>query len=420
MKNLVVLSGLIEAQKAGNQSFKNTLLGLDKNFDITLLTMIPRGREEYDYSWYASTNIEQVRPTSICIYNLLKGKHKDIARLLKFAFNKRSRNNEIISVSAVSDYNGISAKLMDYANYVLSFILLFKLIAYRIFKDRIEYLYCYEVPACIAGIWYCKIDTTVKVIRRHQGTALTKSMLEKRNIMQSHKFSFTECKNNNYFIMANDGTYGDSITQALNPNAELFFEPNGVPDYLDRFTVVGSGKRNPFAQDTISIVSVCKHKKWKRVDKAIYFAEKLSRLGKIIHLSIVGDGPMTAEWKMLAAEVTRGNPCLEIEFMGARPHDQVLALVAGSDLFVSFYDVSNLGNPLIEANYLGTPIVTFHSDPIFAIFGDAVFYCPYFENEKDLDLSWVSTADIDRSFSQNCISTWPERMQKESEWIKRI
>ena len=83
MKRMVVASGLIEAQKFGNQSFKNTLIGLDKSFSVTLITMIPEGRREYDFSWYSETSINQKRPRKISLFNIFKGGHKKIASLLK-------------------------------------------------------------------------------------------------------------------------------------------------------------------------------------------------------------------------------------------------------------------------------------------------------------------------------------------------
>ena len=49
---------------------------------------------------------------------------------------------------------------------------------------------------------------------------------------------------------------------------------------------------------------------------------------------------------------------LSINMHGAYEHMKVLKVMVDADLFVSLYDVSNLGNPLLEALFLKIPILT--------------------------------------------------------------
>lgn len=417
MKKLVVISGLIEAQFSGNQSFKNTLLGLDRNFKVTLITMIPEDRKEYDYSWYGRTEIVQKRPGALAFYNLFKGSHKKIALFRKK--NKTAMREDVIETSAVSDFNTVSAFLMDVANIFIAFSLLVKLILHRYKSGRFEYLYCYEVPACIAGRLYYYFDKKVKILRRHQGTALTQRMLDSGR-MKSHVLSFGNIPNNNFFVMANDGTFGDKIIMQLNPNAKVFFEPNGVPEYLQNYKTQRERNLNPFNNEVITILSVCKHKKWKRVDRVISFSNQLARQGKLVRLEIIGEGPMTREWKQLAKDAQMQNRLLSIKFLGAKSHIDVLEHMNKADLFVSFYDVSNLGNPLLEAHFLGIPIVTFNSEPLRAIFGQSLHYFPDFETCTSADLRMFLSDSKCNSISRDVIRLWHDRMDIENKWITTI
>jgi glycosyltransferase involved in cell wall biosynthesis len=69
----------------------------------------------------------------------------------------------------------------------------------------------------------------------------------------------------------------------------------------------------------------------------------------------VGDGPEMYALQQQAVEL---NVATAIVFMGAVEQEKVKEYLAAADVFLSFYDLSNLGNPIMEAMNAGLPIVT--------------------------------------------------------------
>ena len=96
---------------------------------------------------------------------------------------------------------------------------------------------------------------------------------------------------------------------------------------------------------------------WKRVDRGIAcLANLVQRYGRRdVALLIAGEGGKRSELEAMACRLGV-EPF--VRFLGAVPHSEVYKYYTIADVFLSLYDVSNLGNPLIEAMYFGKPIVT--------------------------------------------------------------
>ena len=73
---------------------------------------------------------------------------------------------------------------------------------------------------------------------------------------------------------------------------------------------------------------------------------------------IKGDGP---ERKILEQLSNKLGIKQYIRFEGASPHNEVPKYFATADIFLSFYDWSNVGNPLLEAMMGGKCIVTLNN-----------------------------------------------------------
>jgi glycosyltransferase involved in cell wall biosynthesis len=422
MTKMLVVSGLIEAQKSGNQSFKSTILGLDRRFEVSLLSLIPRDRPEFDYDWYSETSVKQLRPNSFSLYSSLKGKHKFLGSLLSSIFRNRSESK--LEKSAVSDFDVFTSFFMDVANFAIALVLFIKIIIYRLLYGHFKILYCYEVPASIAGIWCSLFFKNTLIVRRFQGTALTTEMLG-RCILFSHQYAMRQLfwQSFDYFIVANDGTQGEKIISNLNVRANIFFVPNGLPDYVIEYRKPPNPYEKSLEDSELRLVCVSKHKKWKRVDRVIKFAARLSERSAGVRLTVIGDGPMTGEWTALADELSIQFPKLLPKFVGSCTHKNCLSAISDSDLFLSFYDVSNLANPLFEAFCIGIPIVTFHSEPIYSIFEDRINYCPFFDDlEDDNLLHFISHFKLKQNLSQDepTVLSWSDRMERECDWLQQL
>jgi glycosyltransferase involved in cell wall biosynthesis len=166
-----------------------------------------------------------------------------------------------------------------------------------------------------------------------------------------------------YVIMTNDGTRGDEFLLQLGcPKEKLWFIPNG----LDFINEKGDKQEN---RDTILrkygidarnqiLLTVSRLAAWKRVDKAILALKELVKIEPKVSLIIVGDG----EERQRLEHLVKGNELANhIIFAGSIEHAELTKFYYACDVFLSFYDYSNAGNPLFEAMMHHCCIVTVDS-----------------------------------------------------------
>src|SRR5690606_9977801 len=152
-------------------------------------------------------------------------------------------------------------------------------------------------------------------------------------------------------IMTNDGTNGDKLLRSIkSPNIKnLRFWTNGVDEKVHPH-VTSDQLRQEYGIHKASIIllSVSRLVRWKRVDRGLTIAHYLiKQLGfKDLVYWIVGDGPEKASLMQLAKTLDISN---NVQFLGAVNHDKVWQYFRMSDVFISMYDSSNVGNPLLEA-----------------------------------------------------------------------
>ena len=97
---------------------------------------------------------------------------------------------------------------------------------------------------------------------------------------------------------------------------------------------------------------------WKCVDWSINALSKLVSDFPGIQLIIVGDG---SERKRLEQLTNKLSLKQYVRFEGAVEHNKVSRYLATTDVFLSSYDLSNVGNPLLEAMMAGKCIVTLNN-----------------------------------------------------------
>jgi glycosyltransferase involved in cell wall biosynthesis len=112
---------------------------------------------------------------------------------------------------------------------------------------------------------------------------------------------------------------------------------------------------------------VSKLKVWKRIERGIEMMKRLSLPDAA--LVIVGDGERRSALEELAGGLVGSG---RIVFAGARPFGEVADFYAAADIFLSLYDCSNLGNPLLEALYSGLPVVTLRDGSTEGLLEDGV------------------------------------------------
>jgi len=226
-------------------------------------------------------------------------------------------------------------------------------------KHGINVFYGYEVHA-VPAAKFLSIIFRKPVVSRFQGTLLSKYF--------DHPKPFWKLRNwwhilalklkTDLVIMTNDGTRGDMVLKSLGVDPKkVRFWTNGVDRELFEFdpkTTNIKRELNLSGDDKV-LLSVSRLEKWKGVDRIITALPLLLKKFPQTRLLIVGDG---SERRNLETMVDNLNLRKNVKFLGAVEHDLLPAYYKLADIFVSMYDISNVGNPLFEAMVAGKCILT--------------------------------------------------------------
>ena len=163
-------------------------------------------------------------------------------------------------------------------------------------------------------------------------------------------------------VMTDDGTFGAKVLSDLGNDSPTLFLRNGL-ELMERDlpAMKAAFDRNAFRaslgveEDELMFLTISRLVNWKRVDRAIDGFAGFCRRGLRGRLVIVGGGDDRARLERCVNEHGIAD---RVIFTGAVPHDDVYDYLMACDVFMSFYDLSNVGNPLLEAMTLGKCIVT--------------------------------------------------------------
>jgi glycosyltransferase involved in cell wall biosynthesis len=163
-----------------------------------------------------------------------------------------------------------------------------------------------------------------------------------------------------YLIITNDGTRGDETAKRLKVPAErVRYWMNGV-DFLKNADIeVGKARKElGISPETHVMISICRLAWWKRVDRLIETLPLIASADSHAKLLILGEGDQRQKLELLSDAL--GVKKL-LSFLGAVPHSAVEKYLRISDLFLSFYDFSNMSSSLLEAMACGTCVVALNS-----------------------------------------------------------
>lgn len=222
-------------------------------------------------------------------------------------------------------------------------------------------LYAYE----IFGVEACRRlakKYAIPFITRFQGTVLTQYANTTENHIRRYPHYQALACPADLVIMTDDGTQGDSVLRELGNISPTLFLRNGldlagwdIPSRLAAFDAVGFRSELGITAEETMFLTVSRLEGWKKVDRAIRGFADYCQSGSKGKLVIVGDGASRMELEKLALDLGVSN---RVVFTGSVPHDDVYNYMMAADVFLSLYDLSNVGNPLLEAMTLGRCIVT--------------------------------------------------------------
>lgn len=226
-------------------------------------------------------------------------------------------------------------------------------------KDTV--LYGYEVHGVDASLQLSR-ETGAPLVTRFQGTILSylpNTWLQRfRRYPHFHALSTKA----DLVIMTDDGSFGARTLSELGNDSPTLFLRNGL-DLMERdlAAMKAAFDRNAFRaslgvrEDELMFLTVSRLVGWKRLERAIDGFAAFCRQSPQGRLVIVGDGN---ERPHLERRVNDLGIADRVVFTGAVLHDDVYDYMMACDVFMSFYDLTNVGNPLLEAMTLGKCIVT--------------------------------------------------------------
>lgn len=239
----------------------------------------------------------------------------------------------------------IVSKLIGYITIFLLFIKAKKLIK----EYDINVLYGYEVHGVLASFLIKLFSRDKKIyIHRFMGTWLTLYYKQRKWFKLFLNFDAVLALklNSDLLIMTNDGTQGDKALKLFKSKSlsNYRFWTNGVDEQKLNTDDINDFKRTLGLKDEKIFLSISRLESWKRVDRIIH-ALKLVK-SKNFKYFIVGDGQLNSYLKKLVKE---NNLEDKVVFVGAVANNEVKKYLNIADVFFSLYDLSNVGNPLLEA-----------------------------------------------------------------------
>ena len=223
-----------------------------------------------------------------------------------------------------------------------------------------DLLYGYEVHGVLAQR-KVRQNHSLPLVTRFQGTVMYPYLRRPHSRLRKYEEVRALSTPADLYVMTDDGTQGDEVLQRLNPASagKVCFWRNGLdlgnvrpPD--DGESEAARAKLCLDPGDLV-LVTATRLARWKRVDRAVDAVALLRNEGIAARLLIVGDGEERINLEQQVQEL--GLQDL-VTFVGAVPQPEVQRYLWAADVFLSTNELSNVGNPLLEAMIAGRCVLT--------------------------------------------------------------
>jgi glycosyltransferase involved in cell wall biosynthesis len=232
--------------------------------------------------------------------------------------------------------------------------------------------------------------------------------------------------------MTDDGTKGDKVTEAIRKSKDRFlFLKNGV-DMVEAKESKASDDIQTLIDTSndyeYNFISVSRLQSWKRLDRSIQVFEAFLKTNPNCRYIIVGDG----EKKLMLEEYVRANSLTNnIIFTGGIGKSDINHLMKNSDIFLSHYELSNVGNPLWEAISNECLVVTLANGDTGLVIEDGISgiisaEANYMDNVKKLNELLVSPSKVAELIANGTavlhrsVTSWDDRMMAELSKVEAL
>ena len=320
----------------------------------------------------------------------------------------------------------------------LRFALLFPRLAARraaevLARSPVDVLYAYEVHGALAAR-RLQGKHRLQTVARFQGTVMYPALGSPLGRFRKYEEVLALRLPADLYIMTDDGTQGDKVLARLNPAAvpKIRFLRNGLD--LDRLRPATPNERVGLRHElnvqdqAFVLLTASRLAAWKRVDRAIAAMPEVLRAVPSALLLVVGDGEERTHLERQARELGVGP---SVRFVGAVPQDDVVRYMQAADAFLALADLSNVGNPLLEAMTCGLAVVAVDAGDTSTLVIDGVTGAllssgdPALAARAAIDLASDTSqrqriAAGARRYAEEHFWSWEQRLAAEIEEVERL
>ncbi|HEX5139405.1 MAG TPA: glycosyltransferase family 4 protein [Dehalococcoidia bacterium] len=251
------------------------------------------------------------------------------------------------------------------ADQKMRFAALFPYVAARraealLHDERYDVLYGYEVHGVLAQR-RVRRKHNLPLVARFQGTVMHPYLRRPHSLLRKYEEVLALKTPAELYIMTDDGTQGDEVLERLNPNSagKVCFWRNGLDLGAVRAPspdeTAEARRALGLAPHDFVLATATRLARWKRVDRGVDAVALLRKRGVPARLLIVGDGE---ERTNLQEQVRNMGLDDAVTFVGAVPQPEVQRYLWAADVFLSVNELSNVGNPLLEAMLASRCVLT--------------------------------------------------------------
>ena len=227
-------------------------------------------------------------------------------------------------------------------------------------QGTFDLLYGYEVHGVLAQR-RVRNQHNLPLVSRFQGTIMYPYLNRPHSRLRKYEEVSALSTPADLYVMTDDGTQGDEVLQRLNPDApgKVCFWRNGLD--LGNVRPPNEGEDDLAREalclkpDDFVLATATRLARWKRVDRAVDAVALLRNEGIAARLLIVGDGEERTNLEQQVADLGLSDL---VTFVGAVAQSEVQRYLWASDVFLSTNELSNVGNPLLEAMVAGRCVLT--------------------------------------------------------------
>jgi glycosyltransferase involved in cell wall biosynthesis len=298
-----------------------------------------------------------------------------------------------------------------------------------------DLVYGYEVHGVLAARLLRRRGYRLPLVTRFQGTVMQPALDDRLLYYRRYEEALALKTNSDLLILTDDGTQGDDVIARLNPQMlrRMKFWRNGLD--MDRLHQASPEKRAEaraalgIGEESFVMLTASRLAAWKRVDRAVRALQRVRAWAPQAMLLIVGDGEERVRLQSLARELGVSE---HVRFVGAVPQADVMSYMHAADAFLAVADLSNVGNPLLEAMACGMCIVAVNAGDTRDLIADGVtgrlvdssqrsgIARPLEERLADLLVQLASDpaqrarlADAAGAYAREHFWTWEQRMAAE-------